>query len=264
MFISNTGCIILCFEFVLIDLFKNIFKTPIVFFKNGILCRKIQGPFFIQCHIETAPGKSFNTVIGIIHTHGHTIPFKVEYFKCLRFAATIRRKGHGEFSFSFDHGISGPVLITKCMTAYNDGRCPGGYQTGNVLNDDGLTKHGTIQDIPDRSIRALPHLFEFEFFHTLLIRCNRRTFDTHSNFFNGIGSINGYLVIGGITVFYSQIIIFNIHLYVRENEFFFDELPDNSCHFITIQFNHGIGYFNFCCHSLIGFVILRIANITSK
>ncbi|MCY1544607.1 hypothetical protein D9M68_805020 [compost metagenome] len=46
MLISNTCSFKLSFEFILIDLFKNIFETTIVFFKDSIFSRQVQRPFF--------------------------------------------------------------------------------------------------------------------------------------------------------------------------------------------------------------------------
>ncbi|MNE50718.1 hypothetical protein D3C80_1453100 [compost metagenome] len=46
MLISNTRSFKLSFEFILIDLFKNIFETTIVFFKDSIFSRQVQRPFF--------------------------------------------------------------------------------------------------------------------------------------------------------------------------------------------------------------------------
>jgi hypothetical protein len=43
---------------------------------------------------------------------------------------------------------------------------------------------------------TLPHLFELELFHTSLVRCDCRAFDTDFVLLDGFGSIDGDLVIG--------------------------------------------------------------------
>jgi hypothetical protein len=53
------------------------------------------------------------------------------------------------------------------------------------------------------------------------------------------------LVVGFVTVFDSQIVVFDIYIQVREDEFFFDEFPNDTGHFVAIKLHDGIRYFNF-------------------
>lgn len=48
------------------------------------------------------------------------------------------------------------------MSANGDGLRPAWNKPGNVLADDRLTEDGAAQDVPDGSIRALPHLLQAE------------------------------------------------------------------------------------------------------
>lgn len=48
------------------------------------------------------------------------------------------------------------------MSANGDGLCPTWNKPGNVLADDWLTEDCAPQDVPDGSVGALPHLFQFE------------------------------------------------------------------------------------------------------
>jgi len=113
------------------------------------------------------------------------------------------------------------------------------------LHHDRFPENSAIQDVPDRTIRALPHLFEVEFFHAGLIRGDGGTLDTDTALFDGIRRIYGNLVIGLIPVFHPKVKITDRHLNIGEDEFVFDKLPDDPCHLIAIEFNNGIGNFNF-------------------
>jgi hypothetical protein len=44
-------------------------------------------------------------------------------------------------------------------------------------------------------VRAPPHLLQFEFLHTILVWCDRSTFDSDAVFEDGVGGIDSDLVI---------------------------------------------------------------------
>ena len=50
------------------------------------------------------------------------------------------------------------------MTSNHNGLLPAGDQAGNVLADDGLSEHCASKDVPDSSIRRLPHLLQVELY----------------------------------------------------------------------------------------------------
>ena len=217
----------------MINLFKNIFETAIVFFQNGIFCRKIQRPFLLQCSVETASCKTINAFIGVVHSKCYAISFEVINFMFNHFSI-FAFKLNGEFSFPFRHKIGCTVLVAKSMTAYADGGSPVGHQAGNIVHHNRLTKHSAVKYIADGTIGRFPHLFQAKFFHPFLVGCNSGALDAHTILPDGIGCIHSYLIIGFITVFYAQVIIFYVHIKVRKNEFIFNKFPDNTCHFIAI------------------------------
>lgn len=49
-------------------------------------------------------------------------------------------------------------LIAKSMSADCYGLCPTWNKTWNVFTEDWLTENCAAQDVPDGSIRTLPHL----------------------------------------------------------------------------------------------------------
>lgn len=50
------------------------------------------------------------------------------------------------------------------MSADDNRICPARNKLWNCLDNDRFTKDGAVQDVTDRTIRTLPHLFEFEFY----------------------------------------------------------------------------------------------------
>ena len=81
--------------------------------------------------------------------------------------------------------------------------------------------------------------------HPRLIRRNGGALDTDTILFNGVCGIDGHLVIGFIAVFDTQVVIFNIKIEIRSYQLIFYKLPYNAGHFVPVQFNNRICYFNF-------------------
>lgn len=92
------------------------------------------------------------------------------------------------------------------MAAYDDGFHPSSHKPGDVFTDNSFSEDSATQNISDGAIRRLPHLFQLELFHSLLIGGDGSTLDAHVVLLYSFCSILGDLVIGGITVLYTQII----------------------------------------------------------
>ncbi len=226
----------------MVNLFKDIFESAIVFFQNGILGTHIQRPSLLKGHIEAASCKAFNAFICIVHAHCNTSTFELVYFM-FNDLSVFTFKFYSKLSLARNNEISCAVLITKCMASNDNWTIPIRNKTWNVFNYNWLTKYSTIKNVSNGAIRALPHLFEVELLNTRFIWCNGGTFNSHPILFDGICSINGNLVIGFISVFYPQIVIFDIQFEIGKNQFILDEFPNNSGHFISIEFNHRVVYF---------------------
>src|ERR1700761_8754207 len=100
-------------------------------------------------------------------------------------------------------------------------RCPVRYQTWYIGHNNRLAENGAIQYITDSTVWRFPHLLQVKLLNTGLIGCNGSTFYAYTILFNSIGSINSYLVVCFITIFQSQVVILNINVKVRDNQFIF-------------------------------------------
>lgn len=131
------------------------------------------------------------------------------------------------------------------MTADADGCGPVGYETRDVRNYDRFAENGSIKDVTDGTVGRFPHLFKAKFLNACFIGRDGGTFDSNAVLTDGVGSINGNLVIGFVTVFDSEVEIFDVQVEVRENKFFLDITPNDAGHFISIQFHNRIGHLDF-------------------
>ena len=125
---------------------------------------------------------------------------------------------------------------------------------------------GSRKTVPSRILRMVPlglfHImFEVEFLHPGLIGGDGSAFDAYSVLLDGVGGVDGHLVVCLVPVFDTKVKIFDVDFQVGKDQFVLDKFPDNSGHFITVQFDNGICYFDFLGHFASVFTFKRIANV---
>ena len=91
-------------------------------------------------------------MVSVIHTDSDTTARVVEDFPLLCVSSIIRGEGNGEFTSSVNNKVGGSVLVTEGMSANDDGLSPSGNISWDVLDDDGLSEDGTIENVTDGSI----------------------------------------------------------------------------------------------------------------
>uniref|UniRef100_A0A7C8ZJH9 Uncharacterized protein n=1 Tax=Opuntia streptacantha TaxID=393608 RepID=A0A7C8ZJH9_OPUST len=118
--------------------------------------------------------------------------------------------------------------------------CPSRNKPRNVLAKDWLSEDSAIQNVSDRPIGALPHLFQVKLFHTTFIWRNSCTFDCYVVLQGCFRTFNSNFVICSITMGKAKVVVFYIELQKWENKLLLYHLPDNTSHFITIHLNDGV------------------------
>ena len=106
------------------------------------------------------------------------------------------------------------------MSTDDDWFCPTWNTSGNVLDDDWLTENDTSNNITESSVGRLPHLLQIEFLDSSFVRSDSSTFDTNFAGFDGRCSVDGYLVISGITVFDTQVVVLDVEVQMGEDELY--------------------------------------------
>lgn len=92
-------------------------------------------------------------------------------------------------------------------------------------------------------------LLQLEFLNPSLIGRNGCTLDTNRIFLDSLGSVKGDLVVGLIAVFETKIVVLEIDVKVWVDEFVLDSLPNDSGHFIAIEFHDRILDLDLACRS---------------
>ena len=189
--------------------------------------------------------KTPDRIFSIVHRECDSGTIEMVNFMWLCAGTIIGSEGHGQFSRTVNYDIGCTVLIAKSMTANNDWCCPLWNKSWYILYNNRLTKNCSIQNIPDSSVWRFVHFLQAKFNHTGFVRSDGSTFNANLILFYRIGCINSHLIIGCIAILNSKIIVFNVDIQKRQNQFFSDHFPDDTCHFIPVEFHHGIQYFNF-------------------
>jgi hypothetical protein len=79
--------------------------------------------------------------------------------------AGFRGKNDFEFTVFFCYKICTAILITKRVTANDDGLFPSGDETRDTRDDNGFTEDCPVENVSDSPVGGSPHLFQIEFYH---------------------------------------------------------------------------------------------------
>jgi hypothetical protein len=98
------------------------------------------------------------------------------------------------------------------VSSDNNGLSPTRDKSGDVLDNNGFSEDSTIQLVSDGTVGGEPHLFEIVFLNSSLIRSDGSALNTNLVFLDSSSSVNGDLIVGGISVFNTQIKISNVDI----------------------------------------------------
>ena len=99
--------------------------------------------------------------------------------------------------------------------------------------------------VTDGSIGALPHLLKLKLLDSGFVGGNSGTLNTDLAIFDGPSSVHGDLVISLISVFHAQIEVLDVKIEEGVDEFILDKLPEDTGHFVTVQFGNWVLNFDF-------------------
>ena len=189
--------------------------------------------------------KIFDAFVNVVHTQTNTsFSFELEDLHALLISFIVCEDNF-KGSWLVDNKVGSFVLITKGMSSNNNGFFPSWNQSRNVIHDNGFSEDSTVENVSDRTIGAFPHFFEIEFLDSSFIRSDCGALNTNLAFLDGIGSINGDLVVGCVSVFNSEVEIQDFEIKERKDQLILDWFPDDSGHFITVKLSDWVLDFDF-------------------
>ena len=171
--------------------------------------------------------------------HARSFEIKDQFF-CLGSVFCGIDQFHFSRSRNFHLGIF--IYITVCMSCDGDWFFPVLYARFDAFYNNRSTEYGSVEDRTDGSIRAFPHFFQIVLGHTCSVWSDGSTFDCNTVFLGCHGCIDGYLIVGFVSVFQTQIVVFGFQVDVGKQQIIFDHLPQNSCHLVSVHL------YQWCCH----------------
>ena len=178
------------------------------------------------------PADGFRHVVLHLGDSGTWI---VEHHMFNGFAAVVRREGDGQPTGTIDFEIGRLVLVAEGVAGDDDRLRPSGDETRDVRDDNRLAEDGAAENIADGAVRGLPHFLEAEFLDPGFVRGDGGALHAHVFSLDGVGGIDGHLVIGGVPVLDAQIVVFQVDVEIGENQTILDILPDHAGHFVSVE-----------------------------
>src|SRR5262249_21703094 len=103
------------------------------------------------------------------------------------------------------------------VPADHDRPGPAWHETGDALDYDRLAEHDAAEDVADRAVRRAPHLLQAELGDPGLVRSDRRAFGANGQALDGVGRVDGDLVVGGVAILYRKVVIMQIDIEVWQD-----------------------------------------------
>ena len=184
---------------VAVDLFENVFETAVVFFQNRIFRAQVQWPFLAEGHVETGVSETADRRVGVVHAQRHAVALEIVHFPRPALSV-LAGEGHGQLAGAFRNDVRRAVLIAESVTPDADRTGPSGHQARHVAANDRFAEDRSVEDVADRAVRRLPHLFQTELPDARFVRRNGGALDADVVFFDRLGGFYGNPVVSGIAV----------------------------------------------------------------
>ena len=123
-------------------------------------------------------------------------------------------------TWSINNSILALVLITISVSTNDDWLGPPWHKSWNVRDDNWLSENSSIKNVSNGSIWGFPHLLQVEFGNSLFIWGDSGALNSYLAFGNGVGGINGDLIVSGISVFNGEIEVLAFKVKIRVNVLF--------------------------------------------
>ena len=228
----------------IVNFLEDVLEASIVFLQNRVLSCQVEWVLSFKRELKAAVSEFLNALVSIIHAERHS-SLALEMVNLVTlFTPVISTEHHLESARLINCEVSGLVLISKGMSADNDGLLPARNQSWDVLDDDRLAEDGAVKDVTDGAIGTLPHFLEFELFDACFIRSDGGALDANFALLDCFGSFKRNFVFSEIPVLNAEIEVEDLQIEEGEDEFILNRFPNDAGHFIPVKFSNWIGHCN--------------------
>ena len=187
--------------------------------------------------------EALDGVVLIVCCHKNTGALEIKYFLIEYFLAVLVLKYELCLALAGNSELCALVDIAVSVTSYSDRLLPCSYVGENAGEDDGLSENGTVEHSTDSTVRALIHLVEVVLLYTLCVRCDSSALYTYVILFDCVCCILCDLVMCLVSLYEAEIVVLCLEINIGEKKIVLDHLPNNSGHFVAVDFNDR------CCHT---------------
>ena len=125
MLIVEAGFLVLCLEFGVIDVGKNIFELPVIGLQNSVLGGQVHRVTTQQAVAEARARKIFNGIVEVVHSHGNSPTFGIfNHSMFNRLGTVFRMESNSQTASAGNLEISSLVLVTEGVAGDHDRLCP--------------------------------------------------------------------------------------------------------------------------------------------
>lgn len=132
--------------------------------------------------------------------------------------AVLSLEVNGDISRAVDKEVSAVIDVTEGVSADDDGFVPVLDEPGDILDDDGFSEDSAVEIVPDGAVGALPHLLELEFLDSSFVGSDGCALDANLALFDGLGGVEGDLVVGFISVLDAQVKVLDVKIKERMDQ----------------------------------------------
>lgn len=141
----------------LVELLEDVLEAAVVLLEDGVLGAHVQGEALGEGQLERGVGEAGDGLVSVVLRLCDTSAvLELEDLNLLGLAA-LGGVDHAQLAVAGEDGILGAVLVTKGVTADDDGLLPAGHETGDSVDNDGLTEDGSAKSVSDGAVGGKPH-----------------------------------------------------------------------------------------------------------
>mmetsp|Transcript_97975 Transcript_97975/g.299469 ORF Transcript_97975/g.299469 Transcript_97975/m.299469 type:complete len:309 (-) Transcript_97975:566-1492(-) len=225
----------------LVHVLEGVDKETVVGLQRAPLGRQIQRQLLVQRMLEATLRKVLDRLARIVHAH-HDAAARRELVDhgLLGFNAstsgtiTIGLEDEPEGACGARHELARLADVALGVAAQDDRLLPARDVPWDVGDRDRRGEHRPVELGAQQRPAARPHLLQIELQHARLVRGDGGALDAHVVQPDRLGSVERDVVLRLIPVRDAQIVIIQLHVEERENQFLFDHLPYDSRHLVAI------------------------------
>ena len=226
-------------ELAVEDFLEDVLEAAVIGLEDRVLGREIDRVVARQAVIQRRAGEVADRIVEIVHRHRDAGAGRLEHF-VLDHGAVLADELDRQRALAGELEVGGAVLVAKGMAADDDRLGPAGHQARHVLADDRLAEDHAAEDVADGAVRRLPHLLQAELLHPRFVRGDGGAFDADAELLDGVGGVDGDLVVGLVAVFDAEIEIEQLDIEERVDQLVLDVLPDDPGHLVAVEFDDGL------------------------